>query len=146
MKHAIVMGAIFAGSVLTGLLIVAVNNPKSREVAEASRPVMLNETPLVAAPSSPPEAAASLDVSEIPPAIETQILRDAGDPGAKLRAVRMIDKKQQIGCGEIMRSNARKYARFVWLAVPAKVIAEENGGGAYAQVAPLCYGKGAAGI
>src|SRR3546814_9404268 len=32
------------------------------------------------------------------------------------------------------------------LGEPAKVIADEKGGGAYAQVAPLCYGKGAAGL
>lgn len=146
MNRAVRFAAIIAGAGLLGLLIVTLYRSERRGTSEEVHDVVLPEQPPPVARNPPPSAVAKPDASGIPPTIKAQILRDAGDPGAELRAVRLIDNHQEIACGEIRRSSSMRYARFVWLAVPAKVIAEENGGGAYAQVAPLCYGKGAAGI
>jgi hypothetical protein len=143
MNRAIWIGMIVAGLGVFGLVVVTLNRAGSPNATVEASPVVLTEQPPLAARPAPPEATGA---PEIPPAIEAQILRDAGDPGAKLRSVRFVDKQQQMGCGEIMRTNANKYARFVWLAVPAKVMVDDKGGGDYAQVAPLCYGQGAAGI
>ncbi|MGV7123411.1 hypothetical protein [Sphingopyxis sp. 550A] len=82
-----------------------------------------------------------VDPSGIAPEIELEILRDAGDPAAKLRGVKLAGDRQQVACGEILATNSRKYAKFVWLADASKVVADD-GKGLYAQVAPLCDGKG----
>ncbi len=84
---------------------------------------------------------AELRPSGIAPETELEILRDAGDPAAKLRGVKLAGDRQQIACGEIMPTNARKYARFIWLAEANKVVADD-GRGEFAQLAPLCDGKG----
>lgn len=129
-----------------GLLAFALMRTNDADDGVEDSKVVLPETapaPAAAKSSAPIEAVAE---SGVAPEMEARILRDAGDPGARLRAVRFVDKQQRMGCGEIMRTNTNKFVRFVWLGEPAKFIAEENGGGAYAQVAPLCYGKGATGV
>ncbi|MBD3744948.1 hypothetical protein [Sphingopyxis alaskensis] len=133
-----------AALALTSLLL---DRPAATETAHEDAPVLLAEQPPVAGSTLPrPAVGSDVTASGIAPDVEMQILRDAGDPGARLRDVRFADKEQRIACGEIMRSNTTKHVRFVWLGEPAKVIADEKGGGAYAQVAPLCYGQGAAGL
>lgn len=82
-----------------------------------------------------------VDPSGIAPEIELEILRDAGDPAAKLRGVKLAGDRQQVACGEILATNSRKYAKFIWLADASKVVADD-GKGMFAQVAPLCDGKG----
>lgn len=92
------------------------------------------------------EQAASLDIAavDVRPSgttieIESKILRDAFDPDAKLRGVKVTGDRQQIACGEILGAHARKYTRFIWLADAGKVVAKDTGG-MYEQLAPLCSG------
>lgn len=147
MRHRIWIAVGATGIAALALAAFVHDRPDAPEIARDGAPVLLSEQPPVPASTLPkPEVRADTTESGIAPQIEMQILRDAGDPGARLRDVRFADKQQRIACGEIMRSNTTKYVRFVWLGEPAKVIADEQGGGAYAQVAPLCYGQGAAGI
>ncbi|MFN4356442.1 hypothetical protein [Sphingopyxis alaskensis] len=147
MRHQVWIAAgvtAIAALALTSLLL---DRPAATETAHEDAPVLLAEQPPVAGSTLPrPAVGSDVTASGIAPDVEMQILRDAGDPGARLRDVRFADKEQRIACGEIMRSNTTKHVRFVWLGEPAKVIADEKGGGAYAQVAPLCYGQGAAGL
>ncbi len=147
MRHQVWIAAgvtAIAALALTSLLL---DRPAATETAHEDAPVLLAEQPPVAGSTLPrPAVGSDVTASGIAPGVEMQILRDAGDPGARLRDVRFADKEQRIACGEIMRSNTTKHVRFVWLGEPAKVIADEKGGGAYAQVAPLCYGQGAAGL
>lgn len=147
MRHQVWIAAgvtAIAALALTSLLL---DRPAATETAHEGAPVLLAEQPPVAGSTLPrPAVGSDVTASGIAPDVEMQILRDAGDPGARLRDVRFVDKEQRIACGEIMRSNTTEHVRFVWLGEPAKVIADEKGGGAYAQVAPLCYGQDAAGL
>lgn len=147
MQHRIWIAVGATGVAALALAALVLDRPAAPEVPRDGEPVLLSEQPPVPASTLPkPHVSPDAAASGIAPQIEMQILRDAGDPGARLRDVRFADKQQRIACGEIMRSNTTKHVRFVWLGEPAKVIADEQGGGAYAQVAPLCYGQGAAGI
>lgn len=147
MRHQVWIAAWVTGIAVLALIALILDRPAVPEPPQDDATVLLAEQPPMAASTLPqPAVGADVAASGIAPDVEMQILRDAGDPGARLRDVRFADEQQQIACGEIMRSNTTKHVRFVWLGEPAKVIADEQGGGAYAQVAPLCYGDGAAGL
>ena len=147
MRHQVWIAAGVTGIAALALIAQLLDRPAAPDTPRSDATVLLAEQPPVAASTLPrPAVGANATASGIAPGVEMQIRRDAGDPGARLRDVRFANKEQRIACGEIMRSNTTEHVRFVWLGEPAKVIADEKGGGAYAQVAPLCYGKGAAGL
>lgn len=107
------------------------------------------ESNFVQVPNQPEENAAfdpantlgSPRPSGISPEAEREILADAGDLAGALRGVKLAGEREQIACGEIMTTNSRKFAQFIWLGDASKVVVDD-GRGVYAQLAPLCDGKG----
>ena len=92
------------------------------------------------APADPPPAAEHADPG-VDDYVVSRIRTAANDPDAILRNVTLSGDGQRVACGEIRKSNSARYDRFIWMAGP-NVLAINDGGGAYAQFALLCDGKG----
>src|SRR3546814_20887525 len=144
MRHQVWIAAGVTVIAALALIALLLDRPAAPETPRSDATVLLAEQPPVAASTLPrPAVGADATASGIAPGVEMQILRDAGDPGARLRDVRFADKEQRIACGEIMRSNTTEHVRFGRLGDPATVLTSAKDGGASGPDRPPRHGKSA---
>ncbi|WP_447725142.1 hypothetical protein [Sphingomonas koreensis] len=62
-----------------------------------------------------------------PAEMEKQILAAIGEPGTRIRDVRIVDQKRQIACGERIDQSAATPRRFVWLSQLRQIVTDDGG-------------------
>lgn len=77
--------------------------------------------------------------SEVQPLPDPRIASTLADAGAIFRSVTATDNTKKIVCGEVRRSGQPYFQRFVWIA-EAQLLATDDGGPQFANVAQLCDG------
>ena len=73
-----------------------------------------------ATPLAPPPASGA-------GALEQQILDAIGEPGTRLRNVRIVDQERQIACGERVDPRTAAPRRFVWLSQLRQLVTDDGG-------------------
>lgn len=58
---------------------------------------------------------------------EQQILRAIGEPGTRLRGLRIVDQERLIVCGERIGGGSATSRRFVWLSQLRQVVTDDGG-------------------
>lgn len=62
-----------------------------------------------------------------PAVVERQILEAIGEPGTRIRDVRIVDQKRQIACGERIDKGSATPRRFVWLSQLRQLVTDDGG-------------------
>lgn len=76
-----------------------------------------------AGPAGPPGTAPASGAG----AFERQILDAIGEPGTRLRNVRIVDQGRQIACGERVGPRTAAARRFVWLSQLRQLVTDDGG-------------------
>lgn len=140
MSRKSILIALAATVAVGGLAFMMLDRPGLVRAPESNF-VQVPNQPEVSAAFEPSIMSGTPRPSKISPEAEREILADAGDLAGALRDVKLAGERQQIACGEIMTTNSRKFDQFIWLGDASKVVVDD-GRGVFAQLAPLCDGKG----
>lgn len=76
-----------------------------------------------AGPVAPPGTAPASGAG----ALERQILDAIGEPGTRLRNVRVVDQGRRIACGERLDPRTAAVRRFVWLSQLRQLVTDDGG-------------------
>jgi hypothetical protein len=73
------------------------------------------------------QSASSLPTAGTQTPMEKQILEAIGEPGARIRDLRIVDQERQIACGERIDPGSATPRRFVWISQLRQLVTEDGG-------------------